>query len=323
MVRASHCISRVVAAAVGLAALVAGCSSGSGRVQLTGSLEKTNLVVAAVPAADSAGLYVAQQQGFFSAAGLNVKIATVVSSATAINGQLNGQYDITSGNYVSYILAAAQQHADLRVIAEGSIMQPHAQEILTPAGSPITTIAALRGKTIGVNVKDNIGTLLVGTALEENGVPVADAHLKPIPFPDMATALQKHEIDAAWLPEPFISSAEEQIGAQQLFDVDQGATANFPIAGYVATKTWMQKYPRTLAAFTAALEKGQALADSSRADAERGMQTFAGVDLATAAIMAFPSYPLGVDRIRLQRVADAMQQFGLLKQAFNVGQMTG
>ena len=202
-------------------------------------------------------------------------------------------------------------------------MQPHAQEIVTPAGSPVTTIADLRGKTIGVNVKDNIGTLLVGTALEENGVPVADAHLKPIPFPDMATALQKHEIDAAWLPEPFISSAEEQIGAQQLFDVDQGATANFPIAGYVATKTWMQKYPRTAAAFTAALEKGQALADSSRADAERGMQTFAGVDLQTAAIMAFPSYPLGVDRIRLQRVADAMQRFGLLTKGFNVAQMTG
>jgi NitT/TauT family transport system substrate-binding protein len=322
MVRAFHYISAVVAA-VGLAALAAGCSGSSGSAQLTGNLEKTNLVVAAVPAADSAGLYVAQQQGFFGAAGLNVKIATVVSSATAINGQLNGQYDLTSGNYVSYILAAAQQHADLRIIAEGSIMQPHAQEIVTAAGSPVTTIAGLRGKTIGVNVKDNIGTLLVGTALEENGVPVTSARLKPIPFPQMATALQKHEVDAAWLPEPFISSAEQQIGAQQLFDVDQGATANFPIAGYVATKTWMRKYPRTAAAFTAALEKGQALADSSRADAERGMQTFAGVDLQTAAIMAFPSYPLGVDRIRLQRVADAMQQFGLLKQAFSMAPMTG
>jgi NitT/TauT family transport system substrate-binding protein len=322
MVRAFHYISRVVAAA-GMAALAAGCSGSSGPAQLTGNAEKTNLVVAAVPAADSAGLYVAQQQGFFSAAGLNVKIATVVSSATAINGQLNGQYDITSGNYVSYILAAAQQHADLRIIAEGSIMQPHAQEIVTAAGSPVTTIAELRGKTIGVNVKNNIGTLLVGTALEENGVPVTSAHLKPIPFPEMATALQKHQVDAAWLPEPFISSAEQLIGAQQLFDVDQGATANFPIAGYVATKTWMQKYPRTAAAFTAALEKGQALADSSRADAEQGMQTFAGVDRQTAAIMAFPNYPLGVDRIRLQRVADAMQRFGLLQKAFSVGQMTG
>jgi NitT/TauT family transport system substrate-binding protein len=172
-------------------------------------------------------------------------------------------------------------------------------------------------------VPNNIGTLLVGTALEENGVPLSSVRLKAVPFPDMATALQKHQVDAAWLPEPFISSAEQQIGAQQVFDLDQGATANFPIAGYVATNAWMQKYPRTAAAFTAALERGQALADSNRADSELGMQTYAGINRQTAAIMAFDNYPLGVDRIRLQRVADGMLRFGLLSKAFNVGQMTG
>jgi NitT/TauT family transport system substrate-binding protein len=322
MVRGSRYFSRVLAAA-GLAALAAGCTTSSGHAQLTGNLEKTNLVVASVPAADEAGLYVAQQQGFFTDVGLHVKIATAVSSATAISGQLNGQYDITGGNYVSYILAAARQHADLRIIAEGSIMQPHAQVILTPAGSPVTTIAGLRGKTVGVNVPNNIGAILVGTALEENGVPLADIRLKAVPFPEMASALQKHEVDAAWLPEPFISSAEQQIGAQELFDADQGATANFPIAGYVATRAWVQKYPRTAAAFTEALEKGQALADSSRAAAEQGMEAFAGVSRQTAAIMALENYPLGVDRIRLQRVADAMERFGLIKGGFSISRMTG
>jgi hypothetical protein len=53
------------------------------------------------------------------------------------------------------------------------------------------------------------------------------------------------------------------------------------------------------------------------------MQTFAGISQQTAAIMAFPNYPLGVDRVRLQRVADAMHRFGLLTQAFDVRQMVG
>ncbi len=43
----------------------------------------------------------------------------------------------------------------------------------------------------------------------------------------------------------------------------------------------------------------------------------------TAAIIALPDFPLGVDRVRLQRVADAMQRFGLLKQPFKAGQMIG
>jgi NitT/TauT family transport system substrate-binding protein len=322
MIRMPHSIGTVLAAA-GLAALAAGCTTGSSTAQLTGSLEKTNLVVASVPVADEAGLYVAQQQGFFSAAGLHVTLVNVVSSATAISGQLDGRYDITGGNYVSYILAAAKAHADLRIIAEGSVLQPHAEAILTPAGSPVTTIAGLRGKTIGVNVQNNIGAILVGSALEENGVPLADVHLKAVPFPEMATALRKHQVDAAWLVEPFVSSAEQLTGAQELFDVDQAATANFPIAGYATTRAWVQKYPRTAAAFTQALEKGQALADSNRPDAEQAMETYAGVSRQTVGIMALYTYPLGVDRIRLQRVADAMTRFGLLQQPFNIGQLTG
>ena len=43
----------------------------------------------------------------------------------------------------------------------------------------------------------------------------------------------------------------------------------------------------------------------------------------TAALIALPQFPLGVDRLRLQRVADAMLRFGLLKKPFNVAQMIG
>ncbi len=289
----------------------------------TSDLEKTNITVAAVPAADTAGLYVAQQQGLFAAAGLHVKIVPVVSSATAIAQQLSGGYDITSGNYVSYILADAEDHDNLRVLAEGSVMGQGSQDILTMPHSPITTVADLKHKTIGVNVPNNIGTILVGTALEENGVPLSDVHLKPIPFPEMATALKTHEVDAAWMPEPFASADEQAIGAQKLFDTDQGATADFPVAGYVVTASWEKRYPKTAAAFKRALGQGQALADNDRADAELAMMTFAGVSGKTAAIMAIDTYPLGVDKPRLARVIDAMQRFGLLKQPFSVNQLTG
>ena len=40
-----------------------------------------------------------------------------------------------------------------------------------------------------------------------------------------------------------------------LVDLDQGATSNFPIDGYVATRAWAQKYPKTAAAFVRAIEK--------------------------------------------------------------------
>ena len=42
------------------------------------------------------------------------------------------------------------------------------------------------------------------------------------------------------------------------------------------------------------------------------------MDKILASIMALTTYPLGIEPTRLQRVATVMQQFGLLKQHFNI-----
>jgi NitT/TauT family transport system substrate-binding protein len=322
--RAGTRCARIAAAVAvaGVAALAAGCGGAATRAR-TPAPEKTSIVVGVVPAADTAGLYIAQQRGYFAASGLNVKIVNIVSAETAISGQMSGQYDVTLGNYVSYIQADADQHADLRILDEGSIIQPANQEIVTPVGSQITSLAGLKGKTLAVNVTNNIGNILIGSALAEQGIKLSAVKLVAIPFPAMTAALQKHQVDAAWVPEPFLSGAEEQIGAQPIYDLDQGSSQGLPIVGYAVTRTWEQKYPGTAAAFSAALERGQLLADSDRAAVEQAVKQFLGVPALTAASMALPDYPIGVDKVRLQRIATAMQQFGLLDKPYNVSPMVG
>ena len=256
----------LVAAALAGGLVIAGCSTGSssGVSGLTapGNLEKTNLTVAAVPALDSAALYIAQQRGYFADEGLHVTILPAISSKTVIAQQAAGKLDVTVGNYVSYILAQVNKQANLQIIAPGSVMQPNNQEILVPANSPIQTVTQLQGKTVGVNVAGNIGTLLVESVLADSAINnVTQAvRFKAIPFPKMSAELKNHGVDAAWLPEPFATQAEEQAGAVPLADADQGASQNIPIAGYVVTKAWAKKYPHTLAAFRAAILKAQAVA---------------------------------------------------------------
>lgn len=313
---------RFSAAAAAVSLLAAGCASANGSAA-AGSVEKSNLLVAMVPADDTAGWYIAQQEGLFAKQGLHIHIDAAISSQTAIQQQLEGKYDVTDGNYVSYIQAVAQQHADLEIFAAGSIMEPRCQEVVVPAGSPIKDVAELKGKTIGVNVLSNIGTLLVGALLRDNGMSVKEVHFKTIPFPQMAKALQDHEIDAAWLPEPFVTGAEEQIGAEPLADLDTGATQSLPISGYVVTKTWAHKYPRTLAALRRALVQAQRIADTDPSAVEKAMAAYSGVSPTAAAVMAEPEFPLDTDTVLIQRVADLMQQFGLLQRPFNVSSMIG
>src|SRR5258708_28782215 len=110
----------------------------------------------------------------------------------------------------------------------------------------------------------------------------------------MTAKPQSGASSAALLPEPFASGAEAAQGVVPLTDLNQGATTAFPIAGYVVTKKWAARYPHTLAAFYAAIEQGQQLADTSRSDVEEAMMDIPapfGVSRQTAAVLALHSYP--------------------------------
>jgi len=297
--------------------LAAGCSN-AGNGARAGRLEKTVLTVAVVPAVDSAGFFVALGQGLFKAQGLTVNFTPVTSSETAIANQVKGAYDITGGNYVSYIQAQQSGQANLDIFAEGSVMEPGTQGIYTLPGSPIRSLADLKGQTVAINAPDNILFLLTASVLAEHGISPASVHFASIPFQDMPAELGSDAVGAAVMPEPFASGDEEAQGGVPLADLDQGSATGFPVEGYVVTRQWAARYPHTLAAFYTALERGQQIADVSRAAVEQAMITMPapyGVSAQTAAVMALDSYPVSagppgsVDKVRLQRVVDAMRQF--------------
>jgi NitT/TauT family transport system substrate-binding protein len=298
-------------------ALAVGCSSGGGAADASRP-EKPVLNVAVDPGVDSAGFFIALDQGLFKARGLTVNFIAATSSETAIAGQVAGAYDITGGNYVSYIRAQQGGTADLDIFAEGAVMGPGTQGIYTMPGSPVTTLADLKGQTVAINAPNNILYLLTASVLTEHGIPPTSMHFASIPFTEMPAELESGAVSAAVLPEPFASDAEEAQGGVPLADLDQGATASFPVEGYVVTRQWAAKYPRTLAAFYTALEEGQRIADTSRTAVESAMVDMPapfGVSAQTAAVMALDSYPVSsgpagsVDKVRLQRVVDVMKQF--------------
>jgi NitT/TauT family transport system substrate-binding protein len=334
---------RTAAGAVALTAaagLAAGCSSASssssaGNGTSVSSLptnfgppEKTTLNVGVVPAMDSAGFFIALHDGLFAREGLKINYSPAVSSETAVAQQLKGQLDISAGNYVSYINEAAIDHQPIEVVAEASIMQQGAQTIFTMPNSKIKTLSGLKNQLIGVNAPGNIEYLLDVSVLQENGVTPTSVKFPkaPIPFPQMGQMLADGKIAAASMPEPFASQAEQQFGAVPLADLNQGATADFPVEGYVVTKQWARQYPNTLKRFLAALETGQEISDTDRPAVEKAFEALNGpqngqVSSGIAAVMALDTYPIGIDATRIQRVADVMFQFGLLKTRFNVSSM--
>ena len=317
-------VFRIVPLAVSvIMALVSGCSPVSNTTPAVAAPDpvQTDITVAALPAADLAGLYIALDEGLFARQGLRVTIKPIASSQAIITDQLQGQVDISAGSYIPYITAQAAG-ARFRVLAEASTLRPDTRVLVTTAQSPIVTVAQLAGKKIGVNGTNSIGTLLINMLLFEHGILPAKVRFVTDPqgFPAMPAQLQAGAWDAAFLAEPYITSAGEQYGDRVLADLDQGAAENFPIDGYVATTAWAQKNPKTAAAFVRAIRAGQLLADTDAPAAQAAIAKYDKLGPLVTAAMALSGYPTGpVNRGSIQSVATAMLEFGMLSQNYAAG----
>jgi NitT/TauT family transport system substrate-binding protein len=309
------------AAAVAVAAALAGCgAAGSSASAPGGGIEQHTITVDSVPAAEDAGLYVAQANGYFAQQGLTVKINSVTDGAASIPDLQNGTAQLSGANYVSFILAqmSGSFHAkpvDIRIVAAGAEIQPGTEALYVMPHAKYQTVAALARAhaTIGLNTANDVGDVMVGALLRQNGYQLSDIK-QVIPadgFPALLQMLPAGRVDAAWLPQPLGVMAEQRFGATAIADFDQGAMENFPFTGYMGTAQWVRSHPKTVAAFLRALDEGQQTADTDRDAAEQALEKYIGVKPLVAAAMSLDTYPLAIDEPQLQRVADLMFEFGL------------
>ena len=314
-------ISALCAAALALAG--AGCSA-AGPGSSPGPLERANLIVDDFPSVDSAGLYIARQLGLFKAQGLNVTIVPVfTSSQQTVTNIEKGTADISSGDYVTYLDNELLDNTRLEIVGEASVLEPNELALFVKDGSKIDELSQLEGKTVSVAGHDDIATLLIDSLLSDNGVPPGKVILRPgIPLPADPAKISQGAFTAAPIPEPFVSEGEQEFGLQELADLDQGGTQNFPIQGFAVTQAWARANPNSLKAFVTALDQGQQIADTDRAAVEKAIeQPPLKVTPNIAAVISLPNFPTAIDPVRLQRVVDDMIQFGFLPKkdaSFNI-----
>lgn len=316
--RLFHTLAYCLAAVVPAAALAA-CSAGSAAV--VQPPEQHSITVEAVPTSDEAGLYIAYDDGFFRQQGLHVTIVPTFGGDLTLPDLKSGKAQLVAGNYVSFVQFQAAHQADLRIVANGSLMQPGNQAIYVMPGSPYHSVADLAAHhaTIGVNTNNNVGQVLIGALLKSQGYSLSSVTLfaPKNAFMGEISMLKSGKLSAAWLPEPFGTMAEQEFGAVQLADLDHGALTNFPIGCYIGTAQWVRSHPNTVAAFLRALRQGQEIADTNRSAVEQALEKHTGVPPLIADTMTINNYPLSMDVPEMQRVADAMYDFRVMPHGFS------
>ena len=277
----------------------------------TGSAAGTSIVVGSLPVLDTAGLQVAIKEGYFKQAGLNVSVKTVTQSTTAIPDLLHGSIDVIGGgNYVSFLEAQAHGTFPVEFLAPAVDCTTNSYGVVAMPSSGITKASDLAGKTIAVNLTQNIQTLTTSAVLQSSGVSASSVHYVQVPFPDMVSALQAGRVNAISAVEPFLSAALAA-GGKLVTSTCTGPTADFPLSGYITTQTWAQQHAAAARAFQQALEKGNAFATAHPDVVRSVLPTYTSMTAKAAATVPLGTYPSTLTSAPLQRIATLMKSGGL------------
>ncbi|WP_433259319.1 ABC transporter substrate-binding protein (plasmid) [Streptosporangium sp. CA-135522] len=278
----------------------------------------TPITVGALEVPDAAPAYIARQNGYFRAEGLNVTIEPIQGAGPALPALLGGSLQVIQANYVTVIQAAASGQK-LLVIADNYQAAPGCFVLMVRKDSPIKSMADLKGLKVGVATRKSIGSLTVASALGVHGLKESDVDLVEFRLPEMVAALQKGIIAAAWLTEPFITQGEADHGLERLQDmIKDGPMEDFPIAGWAVSATWAAKNPRLVAAFQRAIIRAQHDAADDRNAVTQVIPTYTKIPPQTAGIITLGTFPTSLDADRIQRVANAMLEHGYLTKKFDV-----
>jgi len=278
-----------------------------------GSSGPDTITVSIMPTTDLAPFHLAVQNGYFADEGLQVETVTAPSGQASLSKLIGGDVDIAYSSYTPFFVAQDKGAADLRFVAAASSAGPETTMVVTVPGSSVRSVADLAGKRIAVTATNTISDVLVKTAMRQNGVDPSGVEWISIPFPETAPALQRGDVDAAFLTEPFITLAERDVGAVPVVDTATGVAEDLPTAGYAALAGFTDANPEAVAGFRRALERAVTEA-RDRSLVEPLLVEHSGIDADVAAGTALLTFHAAVDPAQLQRVADLLHENGVTTQ---------
>ncbi len=174
--------------------------------EYTGPVEK--ITVAAAEYLTGALIYIAEDQGFFEENGLDVTIKGYGSGKACADALIAGEADIsTSAGFV--FVSNSFDYTDLRVL--GTVATAQVKELIARKDKGIATINDLIEKKIGVTKKSG-AEFLLGVFLILNHILPQDIELVDLKPSEIAEAISKGDIDAAFTWDPYIYNIKKELG---------------------------------------------------------------------------------------------------------------
>jgi NitT/TauT family transport system substrate-binding protein len=203
------------------------------------------VTIALVPSVAAGPTFIASDKGYFSAAGLDVKIERIDSLGKAAAFVATNQIEVGQGGIdAGYFNAVAEGLPVTLALESGSTPLYHRIILRAQLQDQIKTVADLKGRRVGISAPGSTAVYEIGMVLATAGLRIKDVDLKYMPFPQMGPALASGALDAALAVAPFGDLAIEQNIAVPWIDPED-YIKQLPLTNvaYMANTQWIKQSP--------------------------------------------------------------------------------
>ncbi|NLE72895.1 MAG: ABC transporter substrate-binding protein [Actinomycetales bacterium] len=281
--------------------------------------EVVSITIGALPISETAPLWAAIDAGVFAEHGLDVTVEAIQGGALAMPALVNGDVDFLIGQPYG-ALRAHLQDLDVRIIANYASSYAEGDDIngvVSAPGSDISRPADLAGKRVAVNSLGAAGDLTISAVVAQDGGDPSTIEFVEVAFPDAKAQLEAGNIDAAWVPQPFLNMIVGAGGTLVTYNY-QDTLPGLPTLVIIATGATVNDDPdlvnRVRDAFSAAFAWAADNDDAVR----QALVDNLSIPPEGAAALPLPRFDTTLDVQLIQDLADLAAEFGFFESAPDV-----
>lgn len=225
-------------------------------------------------------VYVAKDKGFFAEEGLNVEIVdTVAGGATAVQMVSSGD---VQGALLSTMALINARSSGLPVVGVTDIQSAFEssplEEFYVRKDSGIKSIEDLKGKKIAINLVKSSFHYTWLMALENAGMKESDVTFVNLSFDQQQAALERGDVDAIGLMQPYTKKARESEKLTMLFDATD-VFGERQFCEIFINSVWANNNEEEAKKFVAGIVKAIEWIENNQAEAKQIISKYTGIDV--------------------------------------------
>ncbi|MFC4224754.1 ABC transporter substrate-binding protein [Lysinibacter cavernae] len=320
-----HLTKMITIGAVAALALT-GCSSSNGGgddAAAPSSENMTDVQVGILTIAPSVAMQYGIDEGIFAEHGLNVELQTGQGGAALLPALSSGSMAFAIGNPLSGIVAT-EKGLDIKIVTGYSNSKADGEDIngvVAKKSSGIESFADLEDKKVSVNTLKTQGDLTISESVKIDGGDPAKVNFLEMPFPDMEAQLSSDNVDAIWIPEPFLSKALADPNNVLIGYPNQTALPGLPTMVALTSGKYATENPKVVKAFQEAMAETLTKAEENPEAVRALLPSFMDMPEAVATNLRMETLDAEVPTQVLSDLGDLMVEYKYVEKTPDVKAM--